>query len=92
MIVRIMGEGQWDVSDDHVSELNDLDSRLEAAVESGDEQQFQDALHALLESVRQGGSPVPAEELVDSDLILPPADASVEEVRRLLGEEGLIPG
>ena len=92
MIIRIMSEGQWQVGDDHLSALNELDSRVEAAVTSGDDQEFQVALHALLESVRQDGSPVPTDELVDSDLILPPADASVDEVRRLLGEEGLIPG
>jgi hypothetical protein len=34
---------------------------------------------------------VPDDALVDSDLILPPSDASLEEVRGLLGDEGLIP-
>ena len=92
MIVRIMAEGQWDVADDQIAGLNELDSRLESALQSGDDSAFQTALGALLDAVRSAGSPVPADELVDSDLILPPADASVEEVRQLLGEDGLIPG
>ena len=29
---------------------------------------------------------------MDSDLILPPADATLEEVRDLLSDDGLIPG
>ena len=38
------------------------------------------------------GEPLPDDSLVDSHLILPPADATLEEVRELLGDDGLIPG
>lgn len=91
MIVRLMGEGQLDVADGDLTALNDLDGRLEAAIESGDEATFREALHALLEQVRTVGKPLPPEELEPSDLILPPADATMEEVRAMLGDEGLIP-
>ena len=40
MIVRILGEGQLDVDDSLTGELNELDARLEAAVNSGDEDAF----------------------------------------------------
>ncbi len=92
MIVRIMAEGQWDVADERLPALNELDSRLESALESGDEEGFRSALATLLAAVRGSGSPLPDDALVDSDLILPPSDASVDEVRQLLGDEGLIPG
>ena len=49
-------------------------------------------LDALLNAVRAAGTPLPDESLEDSDLILPPADATLEEVRELLSDEGLIPG
>ena len=29
---------------------------------------------------------------MDSDLILPPSDATIDEVRELLSDDGLIPG
>jgi hypothetical protein len=87
-----MGEGQWELADDQLPGLNELDSDLESAVSSNDDGAFKSALAVLLAAVRRAGSPLPADELVDSDLILPPADASVEEVRQLLGDEGLIPG
>ena len=38
------------------------------------------------------GRRLPDESLADSDLILPPSDATIEEVRELLGDDGLIPG
>ena len=37
MIVRILGEGQLQVDDSAAEELNDLDAKLEAAVERDDE-------------------------------------------------------
>ncbi len=92
MIVRILTEGQLEVADDRVEALNELDSAVEAAVEAGDHGAFAGALAALLESVRGSGTPLPADVLHDSDLILPPADATLEEVRDMLGDEGLIPG
>lgn len=92
MIVRILGEGQCDVPDAEVDALNTLDDALQAALDGGDEQQFRAALGALLEAVRAKAAPVPDDALVTSDLVLPGPDATMEEVTRLLGEEGLIPG
>ena len=92
MIVRILGEGQWNVSDDHLAALNELDSAVESAVDGEDRETFAASLAALLDAVRSGGVPLPDESLEDSDLILPPADATLEEVRELLSDEGLIPG
>jgi hypothetical protein len=92
MIVRILGEGQWEVGEEHLTELNKLDDAVEAAVESGDEVTFSQSFAALLNSVRTDGSHLPDDTLHDSDLILPPADATLEEVRHLLEDEGLIPG
>ena len=92
MIVRISGEGQFSVDDAATADLNRLDSELEAAVNRNDEAAFTAALHGLLEQVRAQGSPLPADTLEPSDLILPPQDASMDEVREMLTEEGLIPG
>jgi hypothetical protein len=92
MIVRIMGEGQWEVSAELVDKLNSLDAALESAVAQGDETTFRTSLDSLLGLVRDSGQSVADDELVDSELILPPADATIEEVQGLLGDEGLIPG
>ena len=92
MIIRILGEGQYDVSDDALGRLNELDARVEGAVESRDTDAFEAALAALLEGVRTAGVPHDAEALDASDLILPPAGASLDEVRDLLSGDGLIPG
>jgi hypothetical protein len=92
MIVRILGEGQLDVPDSELDALNQLDATVESAVEAGDTEAFSAALTALLEGVRRAGQPLPEDSLDDSDLILPPADATLDEVRALLSDDGLIPG
>jgi len=92
MIVRILGEGQYDLSEESVATLNDLDARVEASVEAGDEAAFRAALAALLDGVRAAGAAHDADSLEPSDLILPMADASLAEVRDMLSGDGLIPG
>lgn len=92
MIVRILGEGQLDVPDAQVDALNALDDELQVGLDAGDEARFRTALNSLLARVKDMGDPVPDDALVPSDLVLPGPDASMDEVRALLGEEGLIPG
>jgi hypothetical protein len=92
MIIRIIGEGQFDIPGGHLEELNRLDRDLLKAVDTGDEDRFRNALQGMLASVRTAGSELPDDYLGPSDLVLPSPDATIEEVREILGEEGLIPG
>jgi hypothetical protein len=92
MIVRILGEGQLEVDDSASAELNSLDAALEKAVNSGDEPTFHAALLALLDRVRALGTPLAADVLEPSELILPRAEAGLEEVRGMMTDEGAIPG
>lgn len=92
MIVRIMGEGQVRLADSHLAELDELDNELLAEMESGDGPGFRSTLHALLARVRELGTPWPDDSLEPSELILPSPEASLEEVRAMLSDDGLIPG
>jgi len=92
MIVRILGEGQLEVPESAVDELNQLDAALESAVDQKDETAFSSALKALLERVREVGSPAEPDELKPSELIIPQPDATMDDVRKLLSDDGLIPG
>jgi hypothetical protein len=92
MIVRILGEGQFEVADAELDRLNELDAAVEAEVDAGNEEAFTARLAELLDGVRDVGAPLPDDSLEDSDLILPPADATLDEVREMLAGDGLIPG
>ena len=87
MIVRIAEEGQYRLDDDVQARINELDDALEAAL---DTEGFAAALGRLLDAVRTLGQPVADEELVGSNIVLPPADATAEEVKAMLTDEGLI--
>jgi hypothetical protein len=92
VILRILGEGQLEVPSEAVDELNDFDEALINAIDKGDEAQFRAALADLVDRVRQVGKPVADDYIGPSELILPSSDATLEEVRELLSDEGLIPG
>lgn len=92
MIVRILGEGQFDVPDDDIDHLNEFDDELQAAVDANDAGRFTAALGHLLARVREHASPHDLDDLVPSDVVLPGPDTSLDEVRNLLADDGLIPG
>jgi hypothetical protein len=91
VIVRLSGEGQYRLPDEDAERLNELDNRAVEAVEAGDEQGFRELWGQMLELVEKDGSPLPDDELTESDVILPPRDLSLEEAKAEFTGEGLIP-
>jgi hypothetical protein len=91
VIVRLMGEGQYEVDDEVAKGLNGLDEQAGAAVEQGDEQKLRELLQRMAEAVRMNGARVPDEDLTPSEAIVPPDDLSLDEARELFEGEGLIP-
>ncbi len=92
MIIRIATEGQYDVAEDDVAGLNELDNAAVAACEADDESKFHETFVRLLEYVRSNGKLVPDDDMFGSDLILPPPDVTLEEAKQEFSGEGLIPG
>ncbi|MCD6726453.1 MAG: hypothetical protein LT070_04355 [Solirubrobacteraceae bacterium] len=91
MIVRISQEGQYKLPDDVLARVNELDNAVVAAVEAGDEGAFATRFAELLSMVRDGGEQLPGDDLHPSDVILPPADITLDEARHEFTGEGLIP-
>jgi hypothetical protein len=92
VIVRIATEGQYEVAPDDVAALNELDNDAVAACDGDDAPAFQEIYGKLVAFVRSHGRKIDADELIGSDLILPPPDVSIEEARKEFHGEGLIPG
>lgn len=91
MIVRIATEGQFELPDEDVDRLNELDNELVAIVEAGDEERFQEVFQSLIEMIRSDGKPVADDVLEESDVILPPPDLTFAEASEQFTGEGLIP-
>ena len=91
MIVRIATEGQYRLDDDVRTRVNELDNQVVAAVDNGDEDRFHELFEELLNLVRTEGQEVGDDELVESDVIIPPPDLTIEEAKGEFVGEGLIP-
>jgi chromosome condensin MukBEF complex kleisin-like MukF subunit len=91
VIVRVMHEGQYQISDEVYEQLNEIDNRALAALEEGDEAALRARLKELAELVRSQGERLDDAHLGASDAIVPPDDLTLEEARQLFHEDGLIP-
>jgi PspAA-like protein len=91
VIVRLMGEGQYRVSDDLRERLEALDDEAMAALDAEDEGELDAKLDEMSQLVRQEGQRLPDEDLSPSDAVIPPTDLTLEETRQLFSDEGLIP-
>jgi hypothetical protein len=91
VIVRVSGEGQFRLPDEDSERLNELDNRAVSAVEEGDETGFKELWSQMLELVSSDGNQIGEEELVESDVIMPPRDITFEEACGEFTGEGLIP-
>jgi hypothetical protein len=92
MIVRILHEGQFEISGAALDELNTVDNQIVEAISAGDAARFQQLMERMHALVHEKGKPLPVDVFKESDFILPPPDSSMEDVQDLFTGEGLIPG
>jgi hypothetical protein len=91
VIVRVMGEGQYEVDAEVAKGLNELDEQAAQALDAGDGERLSELLHRMAEAVRTNGARLPDDDLSASEAIVPPEDLSLDEARELFEGEGLIP-
>ena len=92
MIVRILHDGQYRLPESAAWRLQQLDERLTQAAQREDRVALRVDFEELIGFVRGQGERLDDGHLGSSDLLLPDADAGLEEVRSMLRADGLIPG
>lgn len=92
-IVRIMGEGQFVVDNKTLKKLNDIDNSLVQLVSNdrSDDTEFKKRLVELVNIVEQNGKQLDSKQIIQSDIILPSADLSIDEAKKLFKNDGVIP-
>jgi hypothetical protein len=92
-IVRIMGHGQFTVDGRTLKKLNNIDNSIVELVsaERSDDTEFKKRLTELSNIVVENGKPLDPHEIIKSDIILPSADLSIDEAKKLFRGEGVIP-
>ena len=100
-----MGMGQYKLDSATAGKLNRIDNTIVKLVEeegggqpgdsvgSGDlESRFKDKLTEMVSLITSKGKELDPKEILASDFILPPVDATIKEAKMLFKGEGLIPG
>ncbi len=87
IVVRIHGDEQYRLPESSRNELDGFDHRLVAAVRSGDDAAFHTALQEVTAYVKSTGTQLPHDDLSTSQIILPSADMSLDEVTTMLEQE-----
>jgi len=83
MIIRILTQGQYKIEGNALLELDSMDNALLDAVAAGAQQQFAANLNKVVGFVQRNGIKIPDEELVESDLIIPAPDTTLQEAQEL---------
>lgn len=89
MIIRIMGEGQYNVKGSLFDVLNKIDNTIVENVQKGDEKAFRKNLSKLISTIKSKGELVDDKELVASDIIVPPADMTFREAHDVFRGTGI---
>ena len=84
MIVRILGDRLYDVEQPDLAGIDKLDSTMDAALKSGDEEAFSAALSEMIDKVRSSAKALPDDDDRTSDLVVPHEGATLQEVRDML--------
>ena len=87
MIVRVLGDGQYELDDVEAEEYTSLDDALGRHIDEGDEDAYRRDLDSLLEYVHRNGTPLGDDDFRPSDQALPDPSSSLAEVKALLEEE-----
>ena len=91
MIVRILTEGQYDLPSEYLDELNNIDNQIVELVAEKSRIDFESMITKMLDLVREKGTPVPIDEMVESDIVLPEPDITLDEAAELFTGEGIVP-
>jgi hypothetical protein len=98
-IVRVAGHGQFKVNQSTMDKINEIDNEIvdmlnkDSSNSNGltDESQFRNKMEEMVSLITREGKPLDDKEIIQSDIIVPSADLSVEEAKNMFKGEGIIP-
>ena len=88
-----MGQGQFMIDNKILKKLNQIDNSIVQIVSNDrtDNTEFKKRLSELTDIVEKNSKQLDPKEIVQSDIILPSTDLSIEEAKRLFQGEGVVP-
>jgi hypothetical protein len=88
-----MGQGQFMIDNKILKKLNQIDNSIVQLVSNDrtDNTEFKKRLSELTDIVEKNSKQLDPKEIVQSDIIVPSTDLSIEEAKRLFQGEGVVP-
>jgi len=92
-IVRIMGQGQFKINEDIVKRINEVDDTIVQILQNeskSDDQNYRAKITEIVETITSEGQKLEDKELVESDIIVPDTDISIDEAKKVFQGQGVI--
>ena len=93
-IVRIMGQGQFRINGDTVKTINEIDDAIVQILQNeskADDQEYRAKITEMVQTIKSKGHKLEDKELIESDIIVPDTDISIDEAKKVFHGEGIIP-
>jgi hypothetical protein len=99
IIIRLSGQGQYRVSKNIVDKIDKIDDSIVNILENIDsnipenkglEQELREKIMEMVHLITSGGKQLENKEIVQSSIIIPSQDISIEEAKTIFKGEGVI--
>ncbi|HET7149129.1 MAG TPA: hypothetical protein VFI73_11590 [Candidatus Nitrosopolaris sp.] len=91
-IVRVMGQGQFRINNRTARMISKIDRELVKIIQTHEqgEKDYSRRVAEVVRLVLKAGLPLEHKEIVQSDIIVPGADISIDDAKNLFRNQGLI--
>jgi hypothetical protein len=101
IIVRVSGQGQFKVNREILDRINDIDNSIVNLLENTDidvddnsikvkQKELKEKVIEIINLIRTNGMPLDDKEIIQSQIMIPNPDISVDEAKRIFRGEGII--
>ena len=93
-IVRIMGQGQFRINGDTIERINEIDDAIVQILQNeskADDQEYRAKVAEMVQTIKSKGQKLEDKELIESDIVVPDRDISIDEAKKVFQGKGIIP-
>lgn len=101
IIVRVSGQGQFKVNREILDRINGIDNSIVNLLENTDtdvddnsikvkQKELKEKVIEIINLIRTNGMPLDDKEIIQSQIMIPNPDISVDEAKRIFRGEGII--
>lgn len=97
VIARIVGHGQFQINKDTLDKINKIDNLVVGIVEKNDSdkknqgRELREKLNEIMGLIKAEGKRLEDKEIIQSTVVIPSPDISLEEAKKIFVGEGILP-